>query len=211
MSAVEDLHALVQAARIRRPFVVAGHSTGGLLVRLYAHSYPDDVAGMVLIDALPDGLQRHLTPAQYKTFLQLNTDKDGLSSYKDYETIPFDPAFAELRRLQTERPLRRMPLVVVSRGLPVELPAGSVRAGFSEAFERAWAIEQANLVRLEPGAHQIIAQHSGHYVMLDQPDMVIRAIREVVDAVRRTACRCAPTSRSRFGYAQNSSVRRRMA
>ncbi len=188
MSAVADLHSLVRAAHLSRPFVLAGHSTGGLLIRLYAHVFPRDVAGLVLIDALPDGLQKGLTPAQYATFLRLNTEKQkGLESYKDYETIPFEPGFAELRRLQATRPLQPMPLVVLSRGLPVALPTEHIPPGFSKALERAWRIQQTNLVKLQPGARQIIAGRSEHYIMLAQPNLVIRAIRDVVDAVRRKA------------------------
>ncbi len=189
IGAVDDLHALLRAAHIPLPVVLAGHSTGGLLIRMYAQIFSREVAGLVLIDALPDGLQRNLTPAQYATFLQLNTQRPkDLQSYIGYETIPFDPAFAQLRRLQKTKPLRPMPLVVVSRGVPVTLP-GSVPAGFSKALERAWRIQQANLVKLEPGAQHIIATRSEHYIMLEQPALVVRAIRNVVDAVRNGATR----------------------
>jgi len=55
--------------------------------------------------------------------------------------------------------------------------------GFSKALERAWSKQQERLVSLEPGARQIIAKQSEHYIMLEQPDLVVTAIREVVDAV----------------------------
>src|SRR5215208_4630262 len=48
---VADLHALLAAAAVPGPYVLVGHSVGGLLVRLYASPYPDDVVGMVLVDA----------------------------------------------------------------------------------------------------------------------------------------------------------------
>jgi pimeloyl-ACP methyl ester carboxylesterase len=48
---VEELHTLLQNANIARPYVMVGHSTGGMLVRLYAHSYPAEVVGMVQVDA----------------------------------------------------------------------------------------------------------------------------------------------------------------
>ena len=48
---VADLHALLTAAAIPGPYVLAGHSFGGLVARLYAATYPDEVVGMVLIDA----------------------------------------------------------------------------------------------------------------------------------------------------------------
>src|SRR5207248_6929012 len=48
-----DLHVLLAAARIPGPYVLVGHSMGGLLIRYYAQAYPDQVIGMVLVDAFP--------------------------------------------------------------------------------------------------------------------------------------------------------------
>jgi len=53
---VDELHALLINAKIDPPYVLVGHSFGGALMRLYAHNYPDEVAGMVLVDAAPDEL-----------------------------------------------------------------------------------------------------------------------------------------------------------
>lgn len=51
--AVEDLHALLISSGERGPFVLAGHSAGGLRAVLYAHTYPQEVAGVVLVDPTP--------------------------------------------------------------------------------------------------------------------------------------------------------------
>jgi pimeloyl-ACP methyl ester carboxylesterase len=51
IDAIEDLHGLLQAADVDPPYVLAGHSFGGLLTLLYAGTYPDEVAGIVLVDA----------------------------------------------------------------------------------------------------------------------------------------------------------------
>src|SRR5829696_4593419 len=53
---VDDLHALLDEAGVPGPYVLAGHSVGGLVVRLYASIYPEDVAGLVLIDGQPPDL-----------------------------------------------------------------------------------------------------------------------------------------------------------
>ncbi len=45
-----ELHTLLKAARVKAPYVLVGHSIGGLIARVYAEQYPDEVAGMVLVD-----------------------------------------------------------------------------------------------------------------------------------------------------------------
>ena len=54
---VADLHALLQAAEIPGPYVLAAHSLGGLFARLYASTYPDEVVGLVLVDAYSERLE----------------------------------------------------------------------------------------------------------------------------------------------------------
>src|SRR5882724_10731521 len=51
---VSDLHALLRAAHVPGPYVFAAHSFGGIFARLYASTYPDEVVGMVLVDALSE-------------------------------------------------------------------------------------------------------------------------------------------------------------
>jgi pimeloyl-ACP methyl ester carboxylesterase len=53
---VDDLHRLLEAAHLRSPMILVGHSLGGLLARLYAATYPADVVGMVLLDPVLDDI-----------------------------------------------------------------------------------------------------------------------------------------------------------
>ena len=49
---VEDLHVLLRTADIRGPYVPVGHSFGGLLMRLFAQRFPQDVRSLVLVDSM---------------------------------------------------------------------------------------------------------------------------------------------------------------
>jgi pimeloyl-ACP methyl ester carboxylesterase len=62
MEVVEELHALLQAAEIPGPYVLAGHSLGGLFARLYASTYPNEVVGLVLVDAYSELLESVMPP-----------------------------------------------------------------------------------------------------------------------------------------------------
>jgi pimeloyl-ACP methyl ester carboxylesterase len=100
---VADLHALVAAAKIETPFVIVGHSYGGLIVRLHAMTYPADVDGMVLVDGLSEGLRAAETPeewAQQKIILDGDLT-ETLKIYPDIERAEATRAsisFSPLRR-----------------------------------------------------------------------------------------------------------------
>src|SRR5215213_11967634 len=52
-----ELHTLLKGAGIKGPYVLVGHSLGGLSMQTYAHRYPDEVAGVVLVDSSIDTYQ----------------------------------------------------------------------------------------------------------------------------------------------------------
>jgi hypothetical protein len=89
-----------------------------------------------------------------------------------------------MRAAAAAAPLRSLPLVVLTRVRPLDL-LSDLPLGFSaDALERAWAAGQTELVALVPGARQVVATENGHGIQVDQPELVIEAIREVVEAVR---------------------------
>jgi pimeloyl-ACP methyl ester carboxylesterase len=192
-AATADLHALLRSAGERGPYVLVGHSAGGTVARLYASTYPDEVRGMVLVDALAEGLQDAQTPTQWVTQrLLLEGDlTESLREYPDIERFDADTTFTQLRAAP---PLRPMPLVVLSSDQSIgqlvadmasrgQLPAG-VPADFGYVTERAQLASQARLATLVPGARHETDTHSGHNIHREQPQRVVAAIRDVVDAVR---------------------------
>ncbi len=183
--AVSDLHRLLRVARVPGPYVLVGHSTGGLIVRLYASTYPRDVVGLVLVDALSEFLEGPLSPAQIAAYDELNNGPlDGVD-YPDLEQILFRPSFAEMRAAQARRPLHGIPVSVISRGLPFPLPDGLPGGLTTDVVDAAWRRSQDELASLTPGTRHRIAQRSAHYVMLSQPRLIIGQIARVLRVVRR--------------------------
>ena len=115
--AIADLHALLSAAGEKGPYVLAGHSYGGLIVRLYARTYPEDVAGLVLVDALSEGLQDTETSERWAIQRKLidGDVRDGVALYPALERIDTDRGFDQVRAAP---PLHSMPLVVLSADRP---------------------------------------------------------------------------------------------
>ncbi len=194
---VAELHTLLMKANVPGPYILVGHSLGGFFVRLYASIYPQQVVGMVLVDAshedqqspLAQDVQSHYFTQWLATFgiqrlgLQLNlVPSDEFKDYppsvipilKAYQAQPqffrtyadelaaFDETAAEVRA--STRNLGNMPLIVLSHGLPV--PPSLQRQEF--------------FGNLSSRSTLVIASHSGHYIQLEQPDLVINAIRQVL-------------------------------
>ena len=63
--AVADLHTLLHAAGVPGPYVLVGHSLGGLFVRLYASTYPEDVVGLILVDPYSERLETLFKPERW--------------------------------------------------------------------------------------------------------------------------------------------------
>ena len=183
--AVADLRLLLKAARVPGPYVLVGHSTGGLIARLFASTYPRQVAGMVLVDALSEFLQGPLDPAQMAAYDKLNNGPLTGITYPDLEQILFRPSFAEMRRAGARHPLRRIPLRVISRKIPLPLPDGLPAGLTTSVVEKAWRESQNDLAKLTPHARHRIARRSSHYVMFTQPRLIIRKVRHVVRTVRK--------------------------
>jgi pimeloyl-ACP methyl ester carboxylesterase len=187
---VTDLHALLEAAGVPGPYVLIGHSLGGLVVRLYASTYPDAVAGLVLVDGLSEQLQSLLTPehwaAYVRNFLLLPPwlEAYGLEAFRDFERIDFAASAAQMRQAATAAPLRPLPLSVLAKSEPFDVPPDTELGFPMDALDRAWQLAQDELPTLVPNARFTIASRSGHNIHQDQPALVIEAIRQVVAGVR---------------------------
>ena len=192
-NSVADLHALVAAAKIETPFVIVGHSYGGLIVRLYAMTYPQDVDGMVLVDALSEFLRAAETPEEWvwqRKILEFDMT-EALKIYPDIERADADASFDQMLAAP---PLQPMPLVVLSADRPVgPLVPGMIADGLftpdtppdvGYVTDRAQKVAHANLAALVPGSKHVTKTDSGHLIHHDNPQLVTDSIREVVDAVR---------------------------
>ena len=191
--AVADLHALLNAAGETGPYVLVGHSYGGLIVRLYASTYPKEVSGLVLVDALSEGLQDAETPQQWAIQRKLieGDVSESVALYPALERIDVDRSFTQIRAAQ---PLRSIPLVVLSADrpwgpqVPSMIAAGKLAANtppdFGYVTDSAQKKAQERLAKLVPNEKHITNTNSGHEIHKEQPQLVIDAIREVVEAVR---------------------------
>jgi pimeloyl-ACP methyl ester carboxylesterase len=180
---VADLHALTLALDEQGPFVLAGFSVGGLISRLYASTYPNDIAGIVLIESTPpEWLDQSLvtTPASLRTNALFRlSGRDPFNPVSPDltapETIDFITSAAQVRRGGA---LPEVPVISIVAGSPNNGPGMA-----ADDLNRRWgALQQQQSAAL--GATQITAKTSGHTVPLTQPDLVAGAIETVVASTR---------------------------
>ena len=191
LDVVADLHALLRAAGVPGSYVFAGHSLGGLFVRLYASTYPGDVVGLILIDAYSERLETLLTPERWAALVRLNvrsgSDKvEPIPSYGDLETVGYGKDNVVMRQAAATKPLGPLPLAVLAHARPFELQK-EVEGFSSDALESVLRAANENLATLVPNARFFVGKDSGHDIHQDQPELVTEAIRQVVVGVRHPA------------------------
>jgi pimeloyl-ACP methyl ester carboxylesterase len=189
--AVAELHALLQAAAIPGPYVLAAHSWGGLMARLYAATYPDEVIGLVLVDAYSERLETLMPAERWAALARLNQELGSntvfpLEGYGELETVDYYADNAVVRAAVAASPLPPMPLAVLAHGGSFSPPA-EILAPYGLTTAELEALLRANyesLATLVPRARFFVASESGHDIHQDQPELVIEAIRQVVEGVR---------------------------
>lgn len=229
---VEELHALLKRANVPRPLVLVGHSFGGYCVRYYAHKFPHEVAGMVLVDAVHADEWKQLTAQQRRMirggvlfariglflcrlgFIRfvLNRLERGSTGAPKLAARAFGPSAEKfLGRIVSE--VRKLPPEVLPQvravwcqsrchasmatylaALPASAAVVATLGGLdamplvvlsgSHHPEERWG-EQQDLARLSSNSKHVVARESKHWVHLDEPELVVEAIREVVEAARK--------------------------
>jgi pimeloyl-ACP methyl ester carboxylesterase len=212
---IKELHTLLGNAGVRGPYVLVGHSFGGTNMQVYANQYPDEVAGMVLVDsALEDeeavALTQSLQPSPVLlkflatigvtrlpyalggetpglTLPELEDEQAAISSHRKHifaiadETSSLEESFAENRAHPMS--LGDKPLMVLTAG-SVQTEGTGLSPEQADQLDELHSESQAALTQRSENSRQIIAEDSGHYIQVDEPDLVIDAIHQVVEAAR---------------------------
>lgn len=198
---VDELHKLLSAAMIPAPYILVGHSFGGYTARYFASLYPQEMAGLVLVESShPEQVERlpqprkspaRQYPANSRTwdvsrpvlhehYPQQTGDSAYrlMSSWKYRLTLREEMLSLPQSALEVLRsaPLPVIPLVVLTRGQRVWPNNGP-----GDEMEKTWMQMQDELSSLSRDAVHLIAEHSGHSIHLDQPGLVISALRVLLN------------------------------
>jgi len=202
---VDDLCALLRAADIRGPYVLVGHSFGGLLMRLFAHRHPQDVQALVLVDSMHEDqfdvfgpIFPPATAADPPALREVRAFWTG--GWRDpqstVEGIDFVASLAQGRAIGA---LPDLPIHVLTAGTFVNQPL--VPAAYRADLQRRWDELQARFLKLSCAATQTFVYGSGHFMQRDCPQTIVEAI-----AVVWRATTAQPSSAMRFANSPNETA-----
>lgn len=218
----DELHDLLKEAEVPPPYILVGHSYGGINVRVYADKYPDEVAGLVLVDPshekqytmFPQGnrpesiswLETMKINLGYNRLLLLFSNQPdfvdnfsesdrrarfaNLSSRKQQRTFWYEiQGLSESMRLVEEHPpyMGEKPLIVISAKQLLNADDESVSEEDKQNIEIIGEILRSlhqDLANQSDQGKLIIADESDHFVPARQPEIIVEAIREIVDSTR---------------------------
>lgn len=162
---VDELRALLRNRELAPPYVLVGHSLGGLYMQLFARKYPDEVAGLVLVDSThPTQMEGAGAIDQQPLWARLLFHLLVRGELRK----EFDAAAA------TGQEVLQLPTVT---GKPVWVLSAidtSTSAAVSHANKK-----RADIAHLYPGSWQLWLE-SGHFIQWDKPEVVIEAVRGVL-------------------------------
>jgi pimeloyl-ACP methyl ester carboxylesterase len=191
---VAEIHAVLKNAGISGPRVLVGLSVGALVARLYAQRYPEEVTGMVIVD------HAFLDPVDQPSHIQSTPGLDSppvlisqtpieytMEEISDFNHLPLRNRLLH-RWAMSLHP--NMPSVEMARACVEEiagktlgdLPLTVVSTGNTSPN---YAKLQSQLMSLSRNSKQLMAEKSFHAVQIDQPEIVVEAIRQMVEAVRK--------------------------
>ncbi len=197
---VGEVHAALKNAGIKGPYVLVGHSLGGLVARLYESQFPDEVAGLVLVDhamiILAPPVGNASTPSSPSAPMHV-TRLSGLDSDPNFSHLT--PRERELHNWAKSLPRNRIAsqsnVEVVQQCLSEAAsidkehlhPLGDrplVDVSTDEDRNSDYVEFQTKLLSLSQNSKEIIAARSSHYVIIDRPGAVIDATSQVLRSVR---------------------------
>ncbi len=230
---VQELHTLLETLHAPKPYILVGHSFGGLLMQLYANTYPDDVYALVLVDSSHELMieksgefnrdSYSLLPSSFHRRWHEFLNAHGMETLSNFTGIravylrslaknawgcippeikkPFVARLLspqgvytrgqEMRHIaeshdaakQAQNMFSDKPLIVISRGKIIDEKTDPEKFWpyLTKAHLEVWSLLQNDLATKSSNSTHIIAQKSGHTIVWSEPELIVDAIRSLVD------------------------------
>jgi pimeloyl-ACP methyl ester carboxylesterase len=161
---VDEIKEMLVEMNIQPPYLLVGHSFGGVNMRLFATLYPEEVSGVILVDSTPEDYREEFLPTMPADFQK---------AYK--EQFIFEGDYHEfmdsLKLVKDSRRQLDVPLIVISAGK---------KAHYSPHSQQLWNTMQKELLTISTNSRYILAENSAHYIQYDEPLIVVEAIKRLI-------------------------------
>ena len=180
LKSVEILMTLLNALELKPPYILVAHSLGGLIANLYSRLYPEGVGALVFVEGThPD---EKAAQSKFKAPVVLRLISEGLKGIEkifDRYKYSEDETYAE-----TVAELEKHPYFPA---VPVRVLSGMQKMPLVPQESFLTHLEcQKKLLTLSPLSRQVLAQKSGHFPQITEPELVIEVVEEVLELVRTT-------------------------
>jgi pimeloyl-ACP methyl ester carboxylesterase len=168
---VTDLRNLLSAPNLHPPYVLVTHSWSGINARWYASQYPNEIAGMVLIDTVHEDKFWHFEKflPEDRIVRMWNAVRDPA---KNDETID---RIASIEQLKSVQRYFDFPLIVLTRAISPNNPDDLIKIEINL---------QAEFLKLSPKSQQFFSKYEDHFIQKSEPELVVKAIYQVVEAIK---------------------------
>lgn len=174
ISIVETLREALTLVGLKPPYLLVGHSLGGLYANLYARLYPEETAGVIFLEAShPKDLTLNESQGSVvKALNKLLSAFDFLSPHKKFDEVHFVKDTAG--HIHQHAAFPQVPVYVITGGKENRMMPQEVRDKRRE--------HQLELLTLSPHSKHVIAGNSGHFPQLTEPNVVLDTIGECMKA-----------------------------
>jgi pimeloyl-ACP methyl ester carboxylesterase len=189
----KDLRAVITKAGITPPYILMAHSLGGLTARQYATQYPQDVAGILLVDSThPDqtAAQRSTLPSQAVGESEAVTKVRAQLQDSFLQNVPAEfgglNIYESMQQAKAAGSLGSIPLVVLAEspsGVARSWPSGLPPDVYAKLAD-VWMGLQHDLTTLSTNSTYMEAENSGHMIMIDEPEAILRALDVLVQKIK---------------------------
>jgi pimeloyl-ACP methyl ester carboxylesterase len=167
-----ELHAALQKSGVKPPYLMVGHSFGGIYVRVFADMYPKEIVGIVLIDpsqeSFNDWLRKNL-PDRLKAE-QSNIAKAGQGVQG--ESAALDTSYGQAREAK------------VPEGIPVVLLSATEDESMPAEARKVWIEKHKEWLATVAGSKHIIVEKAPHFIQAQQPALVVDTIKQILKQAR---------------------------
>lgn len=179
-----ELKGLLETEKIMPPYILVGHSLGGLIIRYYAYLYPEEIVGLVFIDYPPEDWIEYIRSThsneeieKFNRLIDPNLNQSTGVVQREWERFEYNCELMKGIAIPKHIPIR----IITA----IQYGSDQQALGYHPEDMQVWAEMQARIMNNSRKSKQIITDKSGHSIHLTEPELIINSVKELVEIFRK--------------------------